>query len=217
MKCKIHIGSCIAAVWGIFLVGAGVAFNAGAQLGNDAVGIFYDGIRNILNLSGEQLGIASNVVNLATVLLLWFVGRRYVNIGTLIYILPYGFFVDLGTELYAKLLGTGEIFTRCVGAVSGSLFICLGVALFIVADIGVDPLTGLALWIGEKLHWPYRRAKVLFDVCLTAMGFLMGGRIGMVTLVVSVTGGPVIQFLVDAIRKIQTTLKVRWKAAEVEG
>ena len=46
----------ILAVIGIFLVGTGVAFNAAAALGNDPVGIMYDGIRNALGLTGEQLG-----------------------------------------------------------------------------------------------------------------------------------------------------------------
>ncbi len=54
----------ILAVIGIFLVGTGVAFNAAAALGNDPVGIMYDGIRNALGLTGEQLGTASNIVNI---------------------------------------------------------------------------------------------------------------------------------------------------------
>ena len=51
---------------GIILVGTGVAFNAAAALGNDPVGIVYDGIRSALNLSSEQLGMASNIVNIVT-------------------------------------------------------------------------------------------------------------------------------------------------------
>ena len=36
----------ILAILGIILVGTGVAFNAAAALGNDPVGIVYDGIRS---------------------------------------------------------------------------------------------------------------------------------------------------------------------------
>ena len=43
----------VLAVAGILLVGTGVAFNAAAALGNDPVGIVYDGIRNTANLSSE--------------------------------------------------------------------------------------------------------------------------------------------------------------------
>ena len=57
----------ILAILGIILVGTGVAFNAAAALGNDPVGIVYDGIRSALNLSSEQLGMASNIVNIVLV------------------------------------------------------------------------------------------------------------------------------------------------------
>ena len=41
------------AVIGIILVGVGVAFNAAAALGNDPVGIMYDGIRSAAGLTSE--------------------------------------------------------------------------------------------------------------------------------------------------------------------
>ena len=62
---KIVIAAVVAAAAavGIILVGTGVAFNAAASLGNDPIGIVCDGIRNAVNLSSEQLGMASNIVN----------------------------------------------------------------------------------------------------------------------------------------------------------
>ena len=173
MKNGITVKKCIAALFGIFFVGAGVAFNAGSGLGNDPVGIFYDGIRVICGLDGAQLGIASNIVNVVIAFTLVFVGRRYINIGTLIYILPYGFFVGFGNRMYQLFLPGESLVIKTVGVVSGSLMICIGVAIFIVADIGVDPLTGLTMVMGEKLKIPYRKAKVLFDLMITVAGFMM--------------------------------------------
>lgn len=77
------IGKLVLALAGIILVGTGVAFNAAAALGNDPVGIVYDGIRSAAHLSAQQLGMASNVVNLVLVCVIFFLGRRYVNIGHL--------------------------------------------------------------------------------------------------------------------------------------
>ena len=73
----------ILAILGIILVGTGVAFNAAAALGNDPVGIVYDGIRSALNLSSEQLGMASNIVNIVLVVIIFFWGKtlcKYWNI-----------------------------------------------------------------------------------------------------------------------------------------
>lgn len=66
----------ILAILGIILVGTGVAFNAAAALGNDPVGIVYDGIRSALNLSSEQLGMASNIVNIVLVVIIFFWERH---------------------------------------------------------------------------------------------------------------------------------------------
>ena len=44
---KDRVISLVLAIIGIFFVGTGVAFNAAATLGNDPIGIVYDGIRNI--------------------------------------------------------------------------------------------------------------------------------------------------------------------------
>lgn len=86
---KEKIINLILAIVGIILVGTGVAFNAAAALGNDPIGIVYDGIRNAADLSAEQLGTASNIVNIVLVILVFFLDKHYVNIGTFIYIIPY--------------------------------------------------------------------------------------------------------------------------------
>ena len=47
---QIKLWKVIFAAVGILLVGTGVAFNARAALGNDPIGIIYDGVRNAANL-----------------------------------------------------------------------------------------------------------------------------------------------------------------------
>ncbi len=122
---------CAVALRGILLVGTGIAFNAMAQLGSDPVGIFYDGIRSILGLTQEQLGMASNMVNIALAVLLWFIGRRHLNLGTLIYILPYGLCVDFGSWVYGILFHANLIGQRIAASIIGCLLLYLGVAIYI--------------------------------------------------------------------------------------
>ena len=202
MKTKISIKRCLAAWAGIFFVGVGVALNAQAKLGNDPVGIFYDGIRNAMGLSDVQLGFASNVVNFAIVILLFFIARKYISVGTFIYILPYGFFVDLGTKLYQLVFAQDTMPVRVLAVVVGCVSLFLGVAIFIVTDIGVDPMTGVSLFIADKLKWEYYKAKILFDVGMTALGFLLGGTLGVITLLTAFIGGPTIQFFVKMIKSV---------------
>lgn len=191
---------------GILLIGVGVAFNAAAGLGNDPVGIFYDGIRAVLGLSGEQLGTASNIVNISLVALLLFIGRKYVNIGTIIYILPYGLCVSLGTKLYSVFFATGievqSLSIQIIASVIGCVLLYVGVAIFVTLDIGVDPMTGVAMVIRDKMHWEFRQAKWLFDGVMTGLGFLLGGKLGVITIVTAFTAGPAIQFVSGILSKM---------------
>ena len=199
---------CLIAVVGILLVGVGVSFNAMAQLGNDPVGIFYDGIRNALGLSKEQLGLASNIVNVVLAVFLFFTGRRYLNLGTLIYILPYGLCVDIGTFLYTKLFVVDALWCQIIACIIGCLLLYTGVAIFIAVDIGLDPMTGVSMVIRDWLHWDYKKAKWLFDGCMTLLGFLLGGTLGVVTILTAITAGPAIQYIAEKVTGVKTKKKV---------
>ncbi len=198
---KITGKSILAAAFGVLLVGVGVAFNNCAGFGNDPVGIVYDGIRSVSGMNQAQLGMASNVVNIVLLVFLFFVGRRYVSVGTFVYLVPYGFCVDLGNYLY-RLLGASENFlVRTAFSVMGCVLLSLGVAIYITVDIGVDPFTGVVLVLRDVLKKEYRYVKIGFDVTMVILGTLLGGRLGVVTVVTALAVGPVIQFFTKILKK----------------
>ncbi|SHO42937.1 YczE/YyaS/YitT family protein [Anaerocolumna xylanovorans] len=207
---KIDAKKIFYALLGIFLIGIGIAFNSCAKLGNDPVGIVYDGVRNIAKLNSEQLGTASNFVNYGLIVLLIFIGRRYINIGTFIYILPYGLFVNLGTKLYYYLFSSNlnNIYFQSLAVVVGCLLLYTGVAIFIVVDIGLDPFTGVVMVIRDKIKWDYKRTKIMFDVTMVIIGTILGGKLGVVTIVTALIAGPTIQFLANQIKAIFVERKV---------
>lgn len=194
------IGKLILAAAGILLVGTGVAFNAAAALGNDPVGIMYDGIRNIAKLSPGQLGAASNIVNVVLVILVFFLDRHYVNIGTFIYILPYGAAVSLGGRLYSVLFPVQTLVFQVIGAAAGCLMLYTGVAMFITADIGLDPFTGVVMVIRDKAGRQYRVVKICFDIVCIILGAVLGGKLGIITIITALTAGPMIQLLSDKMK-----------------
>lgn len=191
----------VSALIGVFLIGVGIAFNNCAGLGNDPVGIVYDGIRVFWGMTGEQLGMASNVVNLTLVIVLFLIGRKYVSLGTLIYFLPYGFCVNCGTAIYKTLNVPQTLPMQILFGDLGCLLLCMGIALFIVVDMGVDPFTGIVLVLCDKTGKEYRIVKVLFDLACVIVGTLLGGKLGVVTVVTAIIVGPAIQFFAGIIRK----------------
>ena len=198
---KITGKNIFAAAFGVLLVGIGVAFNNCAGFGNDPVGIVYDGIRSISGMNQAQLGMASNAVNIVLLVFLFFVGRRYVSVGTFVYLLPYGFCVDLGNFLYGLHGASEDIWVRVVFSVLGCVLLSLGVAIYITVDIGVDPFTGVVLVLRDVLKKEYRYVKIGFDLTMVILGTLLGGRLGVVTVVTALAVGPVIQFFTRLLKK----------------
>jgi uncharacterized protein len=181
------------ALVGVVLVGFGIAFNSAAMLGNDAVSVLYDGVRNVLGLQMDKLGLVTNLVNLIFLMMVFIFGRKYINIGTFIYALPLGNFVSIGFKMHEILnlpstLG-GSILTSFLGC--SMLF--LGLGIFITMDIGMDPVTGVNMIVRDKIKRQYKTAKVICDVSSLVLGFALGGKAGAVTVIAALIGGPTIQ------------------------
>ena len=146
---KVNVQQILAALVGIFCVSVGVAFNNCAGWGNDPIGMLYDGIRVAFGMNSVQLGLASNVVNIVLTIILFVVARRYISIGTIVYLLPYGTFVGIGTTLYSMIFASDAYWVRILGSVAGCLLLCIGVAIYIALDIGVDPFTAIVLFLTD--------------------------------------------------------------------
>ena len=211
---KITVFKLLMALLGIFFIGAGVAFNASTSLGNDPVGIIYDGVRNAAGLTASQLGFVSNFVNYGLIILLFFIGRKYVNIGTLIYILPYGFFVSTGTRIYDLIFSSHGLVSRFMGGMIGCFLLYTGVAIYISMDIGLDPFTGIVMVIRDKMKSDYKKTKICFDIVMVALGVILGGKLGIITVFTAMTAGPSIQFISNKITSLMESHEHKGKNSD---
>ncbi len=178
-----------------------MAFNNNTQLGNDPVGIIYDGLRTTFHLEQAQLGTVSNYLNVVLIIGLFFMGRHYASWGTLMYLVPYGVFVSIGSALYPMIFTSTTLLGRSLGGLVGISLYYLGISLFVAADIGVDPFSGFMLTLRDKTGWSMRRSKITFDGALIIMGVLLGGKFGIITILTALTTGPTIQALSSIFRK----------------
>lgn len=186
---------------GIALLCIGVAFNNNTMFGNDPVGIVYDGLRITMNYSQAELGVASNYINVSLIIILLFFGRRYVNIGTLLYLIPYGLLISFGSQLYVLLFDNGILLDRVLGGVIGTSIFFIGVSLFVASNIGVDPVNGLVLTLRDKTGWSLQKMRVTVDLCLIVIGLVLGGKFGVITVITALATGPAIQYLSQLFEK----------------
>jgi len=189
------------ALVGVAFVGFGIAFNSAALLGNDAVAILYDGVHNICGLPIDRLGIVTNAVNYAIIVIAFLLNKKYINIGTFIYTIPMGTFVGIGTKIYEYLNFPPILEFKILSSVVGCLMLFIGLGIFIAIDIGLDPFTALAMILKDKINSQYKTAKIICDLSSLAIGFALGGKAGVVTVMAALFGGPIIQFVSEIMKK----------------
>ena len=76
-----------------------------------------------------------------------------------------GFVVDLGGRLYHMLFKVQTLPVQIAGAAIGCFLLYMGVAMYITADVGLDPFTGFVMTIRDKVNKQFRVVKVCFDIC----------------------------------------------------
>lgn len=198
---KSFIINIVIALIGVAFVGFGIAFNSEAMLGNDAVAILYDGIRNVCGFPLSKLGIITNVVNYSVIIIALILNRKYINIGTLIYTIPMGTFVGIGSKIYEYMNFPNILEWRIFGSVLGCSMTFLGIGIFIAVDIGLDPFTSIHMILRDKIKCQYKTARVICDVTSLILGFVLGGKAGIVTVIAALIAGPSIQFVSDFFKK----------------
>lgn len=189
------------ALVGVAFVGFGIAFNSAAMLGNDAVAILYDGVRNVCGFPVSKLGTITNIVNYSIIIIAIILNRKYINIGTFIYTIPMGTFVGIGSRFYEYLNFPNILEWRILSSVFGCSMTFLGLGIFIAINIGLDPFTSIAMILRDKIKSQYKTAKVICDVTSLAVGFMLGGKAGAVTVIAALVGGPTIQFVSEFFKK----------------
>jgi len=125
--------------------------------------------------------------------------RKYVNIGTAIYLAVLGPFVNLGVFIYEYCGFSENLYFRLFLSLIGCIFAFVGISLFIVAEIGIDPWTALAIIVSDKINKSFKIVKIVMDVLTLAIGIWMGGVFGFITVLCAVLGGPSIQKITEVL------------------
>jgi uncharacterized membrane protein YczE len=76
---------------------------------------------------------------------------------------------------------------------AGVLVIGLGSGFYLGAGLGPGPRDGLMTGMHRKYGWSIRRARTAVEVTVLVIGFLLGGTVGLGTVVFALGIGPVVQ------------------------
>ncbi len=178
---------------GQFLYGAGLAMTVSAGLGIDPWTVLAEG----LSLrTGWGIGWVTNLLGFV-VLFLWVPLRQKPGLGTITNILVVGTALQLTLDVLPPARGLVAQLALLLGGIT---LVALASAIYLGANWGAGPRDGLMTGLNARLGWPIWRARVTVEVTVLAAGWLLGGTVGLGTVMFALLIGPLTQVAMRILR-----------------
>lgn len=172
---------------GLVLYGVSMAFMIESRLGLDPWDVFHEGLAQRTGLSFGTVTVAVG----ALVLLLWVPLRQRPGLGTVSNVLVIGPVVDV---TLAVLPDVRPIAAQGALLVAGVLLNGLATALYLGARLGPGPRDGLMTgYVARRPGRSVRLVRTVIEVVVLALGWLLGGTVGVGTVAYALAIGPLTQ------------------------
>jgi len=186
-------------VIGLFLYGIGLALMIRAAIGVAPWDVLSQGVAL---QSGIPFGVVTNIIG-ALVLLLWIPLRQKPGIGTVANVLMIGTSAQLGLEIIPEQT---ELWARVLMYAGGLALVAVATGLYIGARFGPGPRDGLMTGIHARFGVRLWIVRTVIEVTVLAIGWLLGGNVGIGTLAFALLIGPMVgvtipRLMVPAARK----------------
>ncbi|QLJ01554.1 membrane protein YczE [Streptomyces sp. F-1] len=182
-----HIGRRLLQLYaGLALYGASSALLVASGLGLEPWNVLHQGLAKLTGLSIGEISIAVG----AAVLLLWIPLRQRPGLGTVSNVFAVGLALD-GT--LALLPDPRSLVVRGLFLLAGIVLNGAATGLYIAARFGAGPRDGLMTGLHQRTGRSIRLMRTAVEVTVVATGFVLGGTIGVGTVLYAVSIGPLAQ------------------------
>jgi len=195
---------------GLALYGVSLAMLLRAGLGLAPWDVLHQGLAGLLGTTVGQMVIAVSFV----VLLLWIPLRERPGFGTIANAILVGVFVDL-TLL---VLDDAEAWAwRVALLLLGVLLNGVATALYIGASLGAGPRDGLMTGLVRRTGRSVRVVRTGLEVTVLGVGWLLGGTVGIGTVLYALAIGPIAHALLPVLTVRQPGRRGRGDAVGETG
>lgn len=147
-------------------------------------------------ISGWSIGVTTFLTSLA-VLLFWIPLRQTPGIGTILNAV----IISIAIELSLPYLPYPDMYAlQVLEATIGIILVGFGSGLYLIANLGPGPRDGLMTGLQRVTNLPVARVRTAIEVTVVIFGWLLGGTVGLGTLMFAFGIGPAVSmglFLVN--------------------
>lgn len=182
---------------GLIFMGLGVALTIkGQRFGISSWDVLHIGLFKNLGLS---IGLWSIIVGIVIIVTASLGLREFPRLGTFMNMIFIGLFIDF----FNWVLPNPHTFPiQLIDFILGIIFLGIGGGIYLSANLGSGPRDSLMLLAVKKFNCSITVARTVMEITVAIVGFLLGGPIGIGTIIMAFALGPIIQASLGYNKKI---------------
>lgn len=181
---------------GLTIAHLGVTLFLLTNLGSDPYNVLVQGVyRTLSNLTGWEF-LTHGRVHIALcfliILILLATDKTYIKIGTVLCMIFGGPIIDIFTLILKPVVTeSSPLAYKLIILALGCVILAYGMTIVIKSDAGTGPNDLVAVVISDKTKQSFGIVRVITDISFVLAGFLLGGSVGLGTVICAACVGPV--------------------------
>lgn len=190
---------------GLFVCSLGIVLTIHSNLGLSPWEAFHQGLSKNLGITMGQASISVGIIIIIIDIIL---GENF-GLGTILNMILIGVFMDI--LMLNKIVPVSKnIITGIIMIFIGMFTIGLGCVLYIGVGYGSGPRDGMMIALQKITNRPVKLIKTIIEMFALIFGYLLGGSIGIGTVITTICFGLVLQYSFDICRFETTKVKHRY-------
>lgn len=182
----------IGMIVGIFIMSFGLILFKFSLMGNGPSTSMVIAVADRIGIDFAIVMVVSNCLFFAVE---WFFNRKLIDIGTFVN----WFLIGPLASLYERGIRAvwdvpTSLTSRFLFMSTGILVLSLASSFYQTADVGIAPYDALSITLSERTGWQYFVCRILTDGICVLVTYLLGGIVGIGTLVCAFGLGPFVQY-----------------------
>ena len=174
-------------IFGLILFGLGETLLVTANIGVSPWFVLHQGMSV---KTGYSIGLTTLIVSII-VLFFWIPLKQKPGIGTILNTILISVVVDLSLPY---LPHPEEFLSQLLQVIIAVLIVGLGSGFYLIANLGPGARDGLMTGIQKKTNLSFSLTRTLIELCAVALGWYLGGIVGIGTVIYALGIGPFVSF-----------------------
>lgn len=192
---------------GLTIAHLGVTLFLLANMGSDPYNVLIQGLfrteQRLMNISWLTHGRVHVVISFLIIIVLFFVDKSYLKIGTIICMTCGGPIIDFFLILLEPLFEAFPVlWFKIPMLAAGCIILAYGMTIVIKSNAGTGPNDLVSVVLSDKTHWKFTFVRIGTDAAFVILGFILGGSFGVGTIICTFLVSPVAGFFLPRNERI---------------